>query len=172
MPTEQSRKYGLLLNEKNIKLHRKWFKQMTKLIGVNCIYQAPRDSKEFDLHGELDTKYYEPITDVGCIFEEYPDQKTLKKMGWVAELQEGSSIIHVPYDLDHLQVGALFTLPAAFDGAPGRVFRVVAMQAIMIYPASIACEIAPEYKTEVDSSTVEQFASSDFNVLVDYEEDD
>ena len=32
--------YGLLIN-KDIKLHRTWFKQMTALHGINCKYRAP-----------------------------------------------------------------------------------------------------------------------------------
>jgi len=62
---------GLLLNKNNLELQRKYFKEMTKLIGINVIYKAPRDSKDYDLHGELDSKYYEPIK-VGCIFDEHP----------------------------------------------------------------------------------------------------
>ena len=45
--------YGLLLN-KDIKLHRWEFEQMVKLLGINCIYRAPRKSKDHDIHGELD----------------------------------------------------------------------------------------------------------------------
>lgn len=162
--------YGLLINN-DVKLHRTWFKQMTKLLGINCIYKAPRPSKEFDAHGDLDSRYYEPML-VGCIFQDHPDQKTMKKMGWVAELQEGSSIIHVPYDLPHLEVGALFIIPSGIDQAVGRVFRVISMQNIMIYPASIACEIAPEYEDNGQKSETNDFAKSNFNVLCDNEEDD
>lgn len=128
---------------KDIKLHRFWFKQMVKQYGVNCIYKAPLPDKRFDGHGDLDADYYPGIL-VGCIFEEHPDQKTMKKVGWLHELQEGSSIIHVPYDLEHLQVGALFIVPSGLDNAEGRLFRVISMKNKMIYPESIACEIAPE----------------------------
>jgi hypothetical protein len=162
--------YGLLLN-KNIKLHRAWFKQMVKLIGINCIYKAPLPGKHFDGHGDLDTDYY-PGQIVGCIFQDHPDQKTLKKMGWVAELQESSSIIHVPYDLKGLEVGALFSIPSGLDNAAPRVFRVISMQNIMVYPASIACEIAPEYATSDEKVLTQDFSSNNFTVLVDHEEDD
>lgn len=162
--------YGILIN-KDIKLHRTWFKQMTKLLGINCIYRAPRHSKDFDAHGDLDTNYYEPML-VGCIFNEHPDQKTMKKMGWVAELQEGSSVIHVPYDLPNLEVGALFIIPSGIDQAVGRVFRVISMQNIMIYPASIACEIAPEYENNCQRNEIVNFTQANFNVLCDNEEDD
>lgn len=162
--------YGILLN-KDIKLHRAWFKQMTQLIGINCIYRAPRKSKEFNMHGDLDT-FYEAPELVGCIFEEHPDQKSLKKAGWVAELQESSSMIHVPYDLPGLQVGALFTVPSGIDHAEGRVFRVISMQNIMIYPASIACEIAPEYEDTSPKNEVVDFTQDNFTKLLDNEEDD
>ena len=162
--------YGLLLN-KDIKLHRQYFEEMVKLLGINCIYKAPRPSKEYDGHGELDSKYYEPKI-VGCIFQEHPDQKTLKKQGWVAELQEGSSMIHVPYDLPHLEQGALFIVPSGLDHAKGRVFRVIQMQNIMVYPASIACEIAPEYEDTVEKANIVDFSKNTFTVLADNEDDD
>lgn len=162
--------YGLLLN-KDIKLHRQYFKEMVKLLGINCIYKAPRPSKDYDEHGELDSKYYEPEV-VGCIFQEHPDQKTLKKQGWVAELQEGSSMIHVPYDLPHLEQGALFIVPSGLDHAKGRVFRVIKMQNIMVYPASIACEIAPEYEDTVEKVNVVDFSKENFTMLADNEDDD
>jgi len=170
MSNRLSNDYGMLLN-KDIKLHRLYFKQMVKLLGINCQYQAPMNNKTFNKLGDLETDYYPPNT-VGCIFQEHPDQKTLRKMGWVAELQEGSSIIHVPYDLQDLQVGALFEIPSGIDNAPPRLFRVISMQNIMIYPASIACEIAPEYKTSDELVSTRDFSKTNFNMLVDLEEDD
>lgn len=162
--------YGLLIN-KDIKLHRFYFKEMVKLLGINCQYRAPMSNKHFNTIGDLESDYY-PAEIVGCIFQEHPDQKTLKKMGWVAELQESSSIIHVPYDLKGLEVGALFSIPSGLDNAAPRVFRVISMQNIMVYPASIACEIAPEYATSDEKVLTQDFSSNNFTVLVDHEEDD
>lgn len=163
--------YGILLNEKAIKLHRLYFKQMVKLLGINCQYRAPMANKDYNTQGDLESAY-QPAESVGCIFQDHPDQKTLKKMGWVAELQEGSSIIHVPYDLKDLQVGALFLVPSGLDNTEGRLFRVISMQNIMIYPASIACEIAPEYKDSDEPVTITDFSQNNFTVLVDHEDDD
>ena len=162
--------YGMLLN-KDIKLHRMYFKQMVKLLGINCLYRAPLEGKTYNLQGDLEAHYTQPVK-VGCIFQDHPDQKTLKKMGWVAELQEGSSIIHVPYDLEGLEVGSLFEVPSGLDNAKGRLFRVISMQNIMVYPASIACEIAPEYRDTDEKTLVEDFTKTNFNMLVDNEEDD
>lgn len=163
--------YGMLLN-KDIKLHRTWFKQMTKLIGITCIYKAPIDgTKIFDTYGDLKAQYKEGVS-VGCIFQEHPDQKSLKKMGWVAELQEGSSVIHVPYDLEGLQVGCLFEVPSGIDFAEPRLFRVISMQNIMVYPASIACEIAPEYEDTDEPVLHTNFTQSTLPLLIDNEGDD
>lgn len=163
--------YGLLINQ-DIKLHRTWFKQMTALHGINCKYRAPLKNKEYDGYGDLATGY-KPEIIVGCLFEEHPNQKSLKKAGWVAELQEGSSIIHVPYDLPDLQVGALFEVPSGLDTGNGRVFRVISMSNIMIYPASIACEIALEYES-VDEQHLITIAheKEDMPLLLDREDDD
>lgn len=163
-------KYGMLLTPE-IKLHRKYFLEMAKLLGIQLIYRAPLPGKTFDEHGDLNANYY-PGQVVFGIFQDHPDQKTLKKMGWVTELQENSSIIHVPYDLPNLQVGALFIIPSGLDKAEGRVFRVISMQNIMVYPASIACEIAPEYEDIDEPILHEDFTQSTTTLLIDNEEDD
>ena len=63
---------GLLINPNNIKLHREWFKQMCKLLGINVQYRAPVDSsKTYNLYADLDTNYTQPIT-VSCIYDEHP----------------------------------------------------------------------------------------------------
>ena len=163
--------YGILIN-KDIKLHRAWFKQMTALHGINCKYKAPLKNKEYDNHGDLQTGY-KPEIIVGCLFEEHPDQKSLKKAGWVAELQEGSSIIHVPYDLPDIQVGALFEVPSGLDACKGRVFRVISMSNIMIYPASISCEIALEYESNDEQHLITSaHEKEDMPLLIDIEGDD
>ena len=159
----ENKDVGLLLNDKNIKIHRNAFIEMTKLLGIQVLYRAPRENKTWDLNGELDTFFYEPIK-VGCIFEENVDQKTMKKNGWVSELQDTSSFISVPYDLDKLQVGALFIIPSGLDNGVGRVFRVISLQTIPVYPASITCEIAPVYKSKFDRGQF-QHTDNDFNLL-------
>lgn len=163
--------YGLLIN-KDIKLHRTWFKQMTALHGIICKYRAPLQNKEYDMYADLNSSY-KPEISVGCLFEEHPDQRSLKKAGWVAELQEGSSIIHVPYDLPDLQVGALFEVPSGLDNGKGRLFRVISMSNIMVYPASISCELALEY-TSVDEQQLHNTAIERENMplLIDRDEDD
>ena len=136
---------------------------MVKLIGIQLQYYQVKPGKSYTTYTEIKTTHYDPIT-IGCIFDEHPTQKTLKKMGWVAELQENSSIIHVAYDLPGIQQGALFSIPSAIEGAPNRLFRVVNMMTTMIYPASISCELVPEYIDNFDKSLF-NYQHTDFNLL-------
>lgn len=154
--------YGLLLNS-DIKLHRQWFIEMCNLIGIKVIYRAPLPNKTYNGYGEFDSFFNTPKV-VGCIFEDHPTQQTLKKLGWVSELQEESLLIHVPYDLEGLQQGALFIIPSGIDNAQGRVFRVIKMSTSIIYPASITCEIAPQYESEFEPANL-TFEHTDFNLL-------
>lgn len=155
--------YGILINENNIKLHRQYFKEMTRLIGINCIYRSPRNDKHWTTYSEIESNYNEPIL-VGCIFQEHPDQRTMKKLGWNAELQTEASIISVPYDTPQIQVGSLFIVPGGLDNSKGRLFRVTQLSNIMIYPASITCQIVPEYYDEFDKSLYDH-SSNSFNLL-------
>lgn len=167
----ENRDTGLLLNEHNIKLHRQWFKQMCKLIGINVQYRAPTgSSKTYNIYSELDAHYTEPET-VSCIFDEHPSQKTMRMLGWNAELNETIIVIHVPYDLPQLQAGCLFIIPSGLDQAEPRIFRVIRMSNIAIYPASIACEIAPVYFNDDVPSNITDFTQSTFNVLDDESEE-
>lgn len=164
----QSPKYGLLLNN-DIKLHRGYFDEMIRLLGIQVIYRAPLPDKHYTTYAEIESNYAEPIL-VGCIFDEHPTQQTLKKMGWVAELQQDSSFIHVPYDLPNLQQGALFIVPSGIDNAKGRLFRVVSMSTSMVYPASITCEIVPEYENTYVPETNDDYVHSTDNLLNEEQE--
>ena len=159
---ENQIKYGMLLN-KDIKLHRRYFNEMCKLLGIAVIYRSLKEGMKWTSYGEVDANYNPPVL-LGCIFNEHPDQKTLKKMGWVSELQDNASIIHVPYDTPELQVGSLFIVPSGLDNGKGRLFRCTKLSNIMVYPASVACEIVPEY-TNTFSKSLKSHKNNSFNLL-------
>ena len=155
--------YGLLFNQQDILLQRKYFEECVTLIGVQVIHRAPRPSKHYTTYAEIESNYFEPSA-VGCIFDEHPNQRTMKKLGWNSELSENASIISVPYDLEGLQQGSLFIIPSAFDNTKGRLFRVVEITGIMIYPASLTCKLVPEYENTFTSDTYNHQYNS-FNLL-------
>lgn len=155
--------YGLLINP-DIKLQRAYFKEMCRLLGIVTKYQFPLKNKQYNVQGELQSGY-SPCERVACIFEENIQQNTAKLLGWNAEQLTNKILIHVPYNLHDLQVGCLFTIPSAFDNAPGRTFRVTKLYTIMIYPASVTCELVLEYETQMELSDTELFTSTNFNLL-------
>ena len=136
---------------------------MTSLIGIKVIHRAPRPDKHYTNFTEIDSNYEKPEV-VGCIFEEHPNQKTMKKLGWNSELQTEESIISVPYDLKGLQVGSLFIVPSGIDHTQGRLFRVTEMYVGIIYPASITCRLVPEWEDNY-SPTLNTFNNTSFNLL-------
>lgn len=161
-------KYGQLLNQ-NIKLTRQYFREMVKLLGIYVLYRAPKSDKSYTTYAELDNYFEAPIL-TGCIFDEHPTQQTLKKMGWVSELQEDASLIHVDYDLPNLQQGALFIVPSGLDNAEGRIFRVVSMSNSIVYPSSITCEIVPEWEDTFVPETAYDYSHSSMNLIAEEED--
>ena len=162
-------KYGLLLNQ-NAKLHRQYFREAVKLLGIYVLYRAPKPGKHYTTYNEIEDNYEEPLL-IGCLFNDHPDQTTLRKIGWVAEMQPNASLIQVDYDLPNLQQGALFIVPSGLDDGKGRLFRVVSMSNSMMYPASMTCEIIPEYEDTMVEGFAYDYSESDFN-LIDEEPDD
>lgn len=159
-------KYGKLLHEE-IKIQRQYFREMVKLLGIYVLYRAPKKNEsKYTTYAEIDVNYELPIK-IGCIFDEHPTQQTLKKMGWVSELQGNSSIIHVDYDLPRLQQGSLFIIPSGLDEGKARIFRVIKLSNSIVYPASIACEIVPEYIDSFNEKTDFGYDSQDEVLLSD-----
>lgn len=155
--------YGLLLNQEDILLQRKWFEEMVMMLGVQVIHRAPRPGKSYTTYGEIDSNYFEPVA-VGCIFEEHPNPHTMKKLGWVTELEPNASIISIPYDLQGIQKGSLFIIPDAFNPKTGRLFRVVEITSIMIYPCSLTCRLVPEFENTFSDNHYNHKTNS-FNLL-------
>lgn len=166
---QEDQKYGTLLNT-NTKLHRQYFREAVKLLGVRVIYRAPLPGKKWTTYGEIDNNFALPIL-VGCLFEEHPTVRTMKRLGWDAELQENASLISVDYDLPNLQVGALFIVPSSIDNSQGRLFRVTRLTTDFIYPASVTCEIVPEWEDTTNPETEFDYERSSFNLL-DVDEDE
>jgi len=159
--------YGLLINQ-DAELHRGWFEEMVSLLGVYAKYKKPI-LNTIDINADTIAQYTQGYN-VGCIFEEHPSIHTTKKLGWNAESSETPPIIHVPYDLDGLQIGCLFDIPDALNPSKYRTFRVVALSTTMIYPASVTCKLVPEMQN-VASSRDNKVAQTNVLGFLNAEED-
>lgn len=161
--------YGLLINKEDILLQRNYFNELVALLGVQVKHRAPKPNKTYTTYAQIKSDYYDAVT-VGCIFSEHLDQRTMKKLGWNAELTTSAAVISVPYDLEGLQQGSLFYIPSAFDNTNDRLFRVVEITSIMIYPASLTCRLVPEYDNTFSSNLLDHKRNS-FNLLRTEEDD-
>ena len=161
-------RYGTLLTP-DIRIARQHFREMVKLIGIHVLYRAPYDGKHWTTYTEIDSNYEAPLL-VGCIFHDHPNQYTLKKLGWISELQENASLIEVDYDLPKLQKGALFIIPSGIDNSEGRLFRVSRLSNDIVYPSSMMCEIVPEYIDTFNPETSYDFSNNDFTLLASEDE--
>ena len=161
--------YGLLINKEDILIQRSYFNELVTLLGVQVKHRAPRPDKHYTTYTEIQSNYFEPET-VGCIFSEHLDQRTMKKLGWNSELASDVAVISVPYDLNGIQQGSLFYIPSAFDNTKDRLFRVVEISSIMIYPASLTCKLVPEYENTFSTNLFDHKHNS-FNLLRTEEDD-
>ena len=162
---------GLLLNANNIKLNRAFFIEFLRLHGINVTYRVPIDStKTYNLYGELDTQYHPPVA-IKCIYDEHPTQKTMTKLGWNAEFADTSVVIHVPYDTAGITTGGLFVIPSGIDNSKGKVFKVLRMSNIALYPASMSCELGPMLINTTERSNIDDFKKANFNLLDDESDD-
>lgn len=53
-------KYGKLLN-KDILLHRQWFKEFVKLYGINVLYSAIKPNGKYTQYTEFNSNFEEPV---------------------------------------------------------------------------------------------------------------
>lgn len=156
---------GILISQKNVNLQRFYFKQAVRLIGIQVKYYAPRKGKKYNGYGELSTFFVEPIN-VGVVFEDHPSIWTMRKLGWDSELQEGESLVHVPYDTPLLQSGGMLEIPSGLDNTEPRRFRILKMRTDIVYPSEVVCHVAPLFTSTFDA-TAQNFSSSNFNLLRD-----
>ena len=64
-------------------------------------------------------------------------------------------------------------MPSGLDDGKGRLFRVIGLSNIMIYPASITCEIALEYESNDEQHLITvAHTKEDMPLLIDMEDDD
>lgn len=155
--------YGFLINPQDLMIQRQYFQEMAEAIGVKVLHRAPRPGKSYTNYGEIDTNYFEPEL-VACIFDEHPNPRTMKKLGWDSELETQASIISVPYDLRGLQQGSLFIVPSAYDKTKARIFRVSQITSIMIAPCSLTCQLVPEFENTFSNNSF-QHRHDSFNLL-------
>lgn len=132
---------GLLVRQ-DVRIHRAYFSEMCKLIGVSVAYQYVVKS-EMTIHSEDNSFLSVPLR-IDVIFDDQPSVDTLKRLGWVTELNEQQPIvINMPYNTPNLTVNARIMIES-IDGTPRpRVFKVTKIESDLEYPDAYTCAIVP-----------------------------
>lgn len=122
-------------------IFRKYFKECLDLYGIpSLFFQKKETIKDFTTLGEMKNNYYDPI-ETHVIFESTPQVRTLKKLGWVTELDKEQPIVHVEYNLPGISRGCVFKIKDPISLTDGRLFRITKMSTGILYPASISCQL-------------------------------
>lgn len=133
-----------LLNRQDALIYRRYFKEMCKLIGISVGYQYII-KKELTIHSEDNSTFSMPVR-IDVIFDENPSIDTLKRYGWVSELNEQQpTLCHFAYDTPKLQVGCRVMVEATKGTPRPRVFSISKISNDLEYPDSYACALVPVF---------------------------
>lgn len=136
-----NRRGSLIKNDALI--HRRYFKEVLRLMGIDGMYyQIKPGTSHYNESGEFSALYEKPIP-CQFIFDQVPTVSTLKKLGWITELDREFPLVHVDYDLPDLQKGTLFLVEDPLREGKGRLFRVNKIQLGILYPVCATCQVAP-----------------------------
>lgn len=136
---------GLLTNSKDLELFQNWFKENCKLRGIAVKYRYPV-IEDITIHGEIEPKFSDEL-DLNIVFDQNPNVKTLKRIGWIAENPEDKPYIAMlPIDTPYLQMHARILIPPVGQAIPGRWFEVTSISSILEYPDCYTCTLAPVFE--------------------------
>ena len=129
--------------QSDLQAYRFYFNEALEMYGIQARYYQIKPGHTYTPAGELSANYYDP-TLTNVIFDQVPKVSTLKKLGWVTELdQDQTSLIHIAFDTPGIQVGCLFEIKDPLTPSTGRFFRVTKLRTGIIYPVAVTCQIVP-----------------------------
>lgn len=138
--------------QNDLLLQRYWFEEVLDLYGISAKYYQLKPGCKFTSAGELSSNYYDPIK-ARILFDQVPKISTLKRLGWVTELDQNSSLIHVKFDTPGIQFGCIYSIKDPLTPDKGRLFRITKLQTGIIYPAAVTCQIVPILGTDPEATT-------------------
>ena len=121
---------------------RYYMEEMLDMYGVPAKYYQIKPGHKFTVAGEISAHYFNP-TNCKVLFDQVPKISTLRKLGWLTELDQAASLIHIAFDTAGIAFGALYEIKDPLTPDSGRLFRVTKMQTGIIFPAFITCQIVP-----------------------------
>lgn len=150
-------------------MYRRWAEEQLEMYGVSAQYYQIKPHHSFTSAGELAANYYDP-TPAKIFFDQVPKITTLKKLGWVTELDQQASLINVLFTTPGISVGCLYDIKDPLTPDRGRLFRVTKLQTGILYPAYVTCQIVPVMGTAPEE-TVDPYQGNK-SIFLDKQEGD
>ena len=126
-----------------IEYMRRMFKFTVEQVGVQFLYRYPLNN-DVDSYNQPAPDGYSERMSIFGIFDGEPKLKTYKDLGWVAEKNDNLPfLIHVPFDVPHIQAGCLFESDGQITGIKPRLFQVKELSTPLVCPDHIVCQIVP-----------------------------
>lgn len=146
-----------LLTTSDVQLFQDWFVEMCKLRGISVKYRYVIDELEtVTPHSEIKPQFSDLI-DLDIIFQENPQVKTLKRLGWVSEdSSDKPYIAMLPIDTPYLQTKCRILIPPIGQAIPGRWFEITSIHSLLEYPACYTCQLAPIFETKPERTDYEE----------------
>ena len=140
-----------LLNRKDSRIFRQYFKEMVKLIGQSVGYQYIVE-RQYTIHSEDNSTLSAPIR-IDVLFDENPKVDTLNRLGWVSELNEQRPIVvNMPYNTPNLSINARLIIESV-DGTPRpRVFKITQIESDLEFPDAYTCAAVPVFDQYVQKN--------------------
>ena len=137
---------GLLIG-KDAQVMQKYFKEMSKLIGIPVEYIYPVE-EDITIHAEIKSKF-SSFYNIDIVFDTNPAIKTLKNYGWVSENRDDKPYIgYFPIDTPEIQTKARIKITPIGVEKKGKWFEITDIQHAIEYPTSYACRLVPVFETK------------------------
>lgn len=130
---------------------RQQFQEVLDMYGIDALYYQVKPNHHYTVAGEISANYFDPVP-CKILFDAVPKVSTLKKLGWVTELDPGASIINVAFDTPGIAFDALYEIKDPLQPDGGRMFRVTKLQTGILYPVNIACQVVPVVGTNPEQT--------------------
>lgn len=132
-----------LISSREVEYLRCQFKETVEQLGVCFRYQYPLGNNLDDFAQPAPDGYSRELQVYG-IFDGEPKLKTYRNLGWVVEKSDNLPfLIHIPFDTERIQKGALFHINGQITGIAERTFQVTELTTELVCPDHIVCQIVP-----------------------------
>lgn len=145
------------LYKSDINKYKNWFKEASKLLGVDVNYRYITKRNTEKATGEsVYSKLSEPITQSVIVEAGIPKVESLKQLGWFTGTDSEQILVDFAIDTPNLQEGCRFKFISNENKNENREYTIIKLSNEQLYPSCIKCLCIPilENETKVIDNTI------------------